>query len=207
MEPQIAQAPRRTAGYWYADGLVELGTGLLLVLMAALFALEGLAPAGSLPAAFSALWLPFLLLGGMLLLGLGLRVAKRRLTFPRTGYVAYERTRPVRKVLAGVIGGLVSLSLVLLLASRPEWLTALPAVQGGVVALVWFFLSYRIGVWRLALVGLVSLVAGLAASLAGLSPSIGAAAVFGPTGLASLVSGGLVLAHYLRTTSPPAEAE
>lgn len=206
METQIAQAPRRTAGYWYADGLVELGTGLLLVLMAAMFTLDALAPAGSLPAGFSALWLPLILLGGMLLLSLVLRAVKRRLTFPRTGYVAYERTRPARKVLAGLIGGLVSLSLVLLLASRPGWLSALPAVQGGVVALVWFFLSYRIGAWRLALVGLASLAAGLAASLAALPPSIGAAAVFGTTGLASLVSGALVLAHYLRTTSPPAEA-
>ena len=207
MEPRIVQAPRRTAGYWYADGLVEIGTGLLLLLMAAMFALEGLAPAGSLPAGFSALWLPLILLGGMLLLSLVLRAVKQKLTYPRTGYVAYERTRPARKVLAGVIGGLVSLALVLLLASRPEWLTALPAVQGGVVALVWFFLSYRIGVWRLAWVGLVSLAAGLAASLTALPPSIGAAAVFGTTGLASLVSGVLVLAHYVRTTSPPAGAE
>jgi len=207
MESRIVQATRRTTGYWYADGLVELGTGLLLALMAAMFALEGLAPSGRLPAGFSALWLPLILLGGMLLLSLVLRAVKHRLTYPRTGYVAYEHTRPARKMLAGVIGGLVSLALVLLLASRPEWLTALPAVQGGVVALVWFFLSYRIGAWRLTVVGLLTLGAGLIASFAGLTTSIGAAVVFGTAGLASLVSGALVLAHYLRTTVPPAETE
>jgi hypothetical protein len=205
MEPRIVQAPRRTAGYWYADGLVEIGTGLLLALMAGLFALEGTAPDGSLPASFSAIGLPLILLGGMAALSAAVRAVKQRLTYPRTGYVAYERTRPVRKVLAGVIGGLVSLGLVLLLASRPAWLSALPAVQGGVVGLVWLFLSYRTGAWRLAVVGLLALAAGLAASTAGLSESLGSAAVFGTTGLASLASGALALAHYLRTTSPPAE--
>ncbi len=76
-----------------------------------------------------------------------------------------QRTRPIRKVLAGVIGGLVSLFLVLVLASRPQWLTALPAVQGGVVALVWLMLAYRTATWRLALVGLAALAAGLVGSL------------------------------------------
>lgn len=205
MITQVEQAPRRTAGYWYDDGLVELGTGLLFLLMAAMFALEGLVPAGRLPAAFSALWLPVILLGGMLVLSVALRAVKQRLTYPRTGYVSYAHTRPVRKVLAGIIGGLVSMGLVLLLARRPEWLTALPALQGGVVALVWFALSYRIGAWRLAAVGLLTLGAGLIASFAGLTASIGAAVVFGTAGWASLVSGALVLARYLRTTSPPAE--
>jgi hypothetical protein len=208
METQIAEAPRRTAGYWYADGLVEIGTGLLFLLLAGLFALEGLAPAGSLPPLFSALGFPAILLGGMLVAGLALRALKQRLTFPRTGYVAYPRTRPARKVLAGVIGGCVSLVLVLLLASRPDWLTALPALQGAVVAGVWILVSYRTGVGRLAAHGLLALLAGLGASLAGMETWLGTSAVFGTIGLGSLVSGALVLAHFLRTTSPAtAEAE
>ena len=206
MDNSIAHAPRRTAGYWYADGLVEIGAGLLLALMAGMFALEGLAPPGSLPAAFSAIGLPLILLAGMAVLSGTVRVIKQRLTYPRTGYVGYERSRPARKVLAGVIGGLVSLVLVLLLASRPAWLTALPAVQGAVVGLVLLFLSYRIGAWRLAAVGLLTLAAGIAASTVGLLESLGSAMVFGTGGLASLISGALALAHYLRTTSPPAEA-
>jgi len=204
MISQVEAAPRRAARYWFDDGLVEIGVGLLFLLMAAMFALEGLVPAGRLPAAFSALWLPVILLGGMLVLSVALRAVKQRLTYPRTGYVSYPHTRPVRKVLAGIIGGLVSMGLVLLLARRPEWLTALPALQGGVVALVWFVLSYRIGAWRLTAVGLLALGAGLIASFAGLTTSIGAALVFGTAGWASLVSGALVLAHYLRTTAPPA---
>lgn len=205
MEAQIAQATRRTTRYWYDDGLVEIGTGVLFLLMAGLFAIEGLAPSGSLPALFSALGLPALLLIGMVVLGLALRAAKRRLTFPRTGYVDYPQTRPIRKVLAGLVGGVVSLLLVLGLTTRPEWLTALPALQGALIAVVWVLLSFRTGALRMAGQGLVALAAGLVASFAGLDPEVGAAVVFGAVGLSALVSGALALTHYLRTTSPPAQ--
>jgi hypothetical protein len=202
MQSEIAQAPRRTAGYWYADGLVEIGTGLLFLLLAALFAVEGLAPAGSLPASFSAFGLPVIVVGGMVVAGLALRALKQRFTYPRTGYVAYPRTRPIRKVLAAVIGGTVSLLLVLLLMDRPAWLTALPALQGAAVAAVWFLMGYRTGVTRLAAHGLLALLAGVAASLAGWATWLGTSVVFGTIGLGSLVSGVFVLSHYLRTTTP-----
>ena len=206
MTTQFEQAPRAAFRYWYDDGLVEIGTGLLFLTLSALFAVEGLAPAGSLPAGFSAFGLPVILLGGMVVVGLALRWLKERLTYPRTGYVAYSRTRPIRKVLAGVIGGLVSLSLVVALASRPEWLAALPALQGAAVAAVCILLGYRMGALRLAAQGLVALAAGLIASFTGLETYVGTAVVFGAVGLASLISGTLVLAYYLRTTTPSAEA-
>jgi hypothetical protein len=205
MNPTIEVAPRRATRYWYEDGLVEIGSGLLFLLLAGLFSVEGLAPAGSLPPWFSALGLPVIVLGGMIVLGLALRALKERLTYPRTGYVAYPPTRPLRKVLAGVIGGVVSMLVVLVLLSHPEWLTAMPAVQGAVVAAVWFLLSYRMGVPRMAIQGLLALVAGVLVSLAGLQTSLGTAAVFGAIGLGSLISGAFVLARYLRTTAPPAE--
>ena len=48
MTTQFEQAPRAAFRYWYDDGLVEIGTGLLFLTLSALFAVEGLAPAGSL---------------------------------------------------------------------------------------------------------------------------------------------------------------
>lgn len=204
MNTVIENAPRRAVRYWYDDGLVEIGVGLLFLLLAALFAVEGLAPAGSLPAWFSALGLPVLLLGGMIVLGLSLRAVKERLTYPRTGYVAYPRKHPARKWLAGVIGGVVSLLLVLFLAARPDWMVALPALQGAAFAVVLLLLGYRSGVPRLAVQGLLAIVAGLIVSLAGVGTSIGTALVFGSIGLASLTSGAFVLGRYLCATLPPA---
>lgn len=205
MNPVIEVAPRRAARYWYEDGLVEIGAGLLFLLLAGLFAVEGLAPAGSLPPWFSAFGLPVIVLGGMIVLGLALRTLKQRLTYPRTGYVAYPPTRPIRKALAGIIGGVVSLLLVLLLLSHPEWLAALPAVQGAVVAAVWLLLSIRMGVPRMAVQGLLALGAGVIVSLIGLGTSLGTAVVFGAIGLGSLISGTFVLSRYLRMTPRPVE--
>jgi hypothetical protein len=205
MNAAIESAPRRAVHYWYDDGLVETGVGLLFLLLAALFAVEGLVPAGSLPPLFSALGLPIVILGGMFVLGLSVRAAKDRLTYPRTGYVSYPRKRPQRKWVAGVIGALVGLLLVLFLAARPDWMIALPALQGAAVAAVMLLLSYRSGVLRLAVQGLLALGAGLIVSFARVETSIGTAAVFGAIGLASLLSGAFVLTHYLRTTTPPAE--
>jgi hypothetical protein len=205
MNTSIEGAPRRAVHYWYDDGLAEIGVGLLFLLLAALFAVEGLAPAGSLPPWFSAFGLPVIVVGGMIVLGLSVRAIKERLTYPRTGYVAYPRTGPARKWLAGVIGGIVSFLLVLFLATRPDWMVALPALQGAAVAAVLLLLSYRSGVSRLAIQGLLALGAGLIVSFISVGTSIGTALVFGTIGLASFISGALVLAHYLRTTAPPIE--
>jgi hypothetical protein len=206
MDPQFDEAPRRAGRYWYEDGLVEIGTGLLFLLLAGLFAVEALAPAGALPPWFSAAGIPLIILGGIVLLGLGLGALKRRLTYPRTGYVAYPPTRPIRKALAAIIGGTVGLLLVLLLLAHPEWLKALPAVQGAAVAAVWLLLSLRMGVPRMAMQGLLALAAGVAASLAGLQTSLATASVFGAAGVGSFTSGVFVLVRYLQTTAPPAKA-
>ena len=205
MIAQVEGAPRRAVGYWFDDGLAEIGVGLLFLAVAALFAVEGLAPAGSLPASFSALGLPLVIIGGMLVVGLAVRTAKERLTYPRTGYVAYPRPGTARRVLAGVIGAGVSFVLVLLLAARPSLQSALGALQGGALAIVFLALSLRTGLVRLAILGLVALGGGLAAAFFNLGASLGSALAFGAAGPAALLSGALILVHYLRTTAPPTE--
>ena len=206
MVTQVAHAPRSAFRYWFDDGLVEIGTGVLFLALAGLFAVESLAPAGSLPAGVSAFGLPVIVIGGMIVLGLALRVIKERLTFPRTGYVAYPRPAPARRILAGVFGAGASLVVVLLLAARPNWQAALAALQGAALAVVWLTFSLRTGLVRMAVLGFVALGAGLAATFAGLQSSQGSALTFGAVGASALLSGALVLAHYLRTTAPPAEA-
>ena len=206
MDSRIDDAPRRSLRYWYDDGLAELLVGALFLLLAALFAIEGRAPAGSLPAAFSAFGLPVLVIGGTIAGGLAVRAIKERLTYPRTGYVSYPRARPARKGLAGILGGVISLVLVLILAARPGWIAALPAVQGASVALILGILALRSGLSRLAIQGSLALAGGLAASFIGAEIWTGSALVFGVTGLASLGGGAYTLMRYLRATNPPAES-
>ncbi len=204
MISQVEAAPRRAVRYWFDDGLAEIGAGILFLALAALFAVEGLAPTGSLLESFSALGLPLVILGGMAVVGLGLRSLKQRLIFPRTGYVAYPRTRPIRKVVAAVIGAAVSMALVWLLAARPSLQMALGVLQGAALSIVFLALSARTGLIRLAVLGLVALGGGLAATYLGLGASLGSSLAFGAAGVAALVSGALALSPYLRTTVPPA---
>jgi hypothetical protein len=206
MIPQVEQAPRRAFRYWFDDGLMEIGVGLLFLAIMALFAVEGLSPDGSAWAGFSAVGLPLVIIGGMAVLGLALRAVKERLTFPRTGYVAYPRPAPARRILAGVIGAGVSLAIVWLFAARPSLQLALGALQGAALGIVFLALGLRTGLVRLAIPGFVALAAGLVATLAGLGSSLGSALTFGLAGASTLLSGALVLAYYLRTTTPPAEA-
>ena len=206
MIAQVENAPRSAFRYWFDDGLVEIGVDLLFLALMALFAVEGLAPDGSAWSGFSAVGLPVVIIGGMAVLGLALRAVKERLTFPRTGYVAYPRPAQARRILAGVIGAGVSLAIVWLLAARPSLQLALGALQGAALAIIFLALSLRTGLLRLAIPGFVALAAGLVATFAGLQSSQGSAITFGVAGATTLLSGSLVLAHYLRTTAPPAEA-
>lgn len=200
MDPHLDHAARRSIRYWYDDGLAEIATGLLFLLLAALYATEGLA---HLSPSFSALGLPILVLGGMLVFGCLVRVIKQRLTYPRTGYVSYPRKQPARKWLAAVLGGLGSLLLAMFLASGQ---TAIyPAFAGAAIAIVLWLFGYRSGLVRLAVQGLLGVAAGVITSLAGAEMWLGAAIVFGLTGLASLLCGISVLARYLRTTPLPPE--
>jgi len=146
------------------------------------------------------------IIGGMAVLGLALRAVKERLTFPRTGYVAYPRPAPARRILAGVIGAGVSLAIVWLLAARPSLQLALGALQGAALAIVFLALSLRTGLVRMAVLDFVALGAGLVATFAGLQSSQGSAITFGVAGATTLLIGSLVRAHYLRTTALPAEA-
>lgn len=204
MISQLEAAPRRAVRYWFDDGLAEIGGGLLFLAIAALFAVEGLAPADSLPASFSALGLPIVILGGMAAVGFAVRALKQRLTFPRTGYVAYPKPGPMRRVLAGVIGAGVSLAIVWLLAARPSLESALGAIQGAALAVVFLALSLRTGLARLAVLGLLALGGGLGATYLGLGASLGSALAFGAAGVAALLSGAWALSHYVRITAPPA---
>ena len=96
--------------------------------------------------------------------------------------------------------------IVWLLAARPSLQLALGALQGAALAIVFLALSLRTGLLRLAIPGFVALAAGLVVTFASLQSSQGSAITFGVAGATTLVSGSLVLAHYLRTTAPPAEA-
>jgi hypothetical protein len=190
-EDPAVQAGRRAARYWNIDGLAELYIGIVWVFVAlSLYAGAHLEKASP--------WFKPLLAGGTLLwmaaiLG-GQRIVsavKRRLTYPRTGYVACGR--PKAKLWWFPVGILLLLGA---LPFGPQQLV-LP-VTGLVGSAIATAVAITTGVRRMYILGALFLMLGIALGAAGVEMSLGFTVLFGAAGAAFILSGGITLRHYLQ---------
>ncbi|MHB1134751.1 MAG: hypothetical protein ACYC4L_20450 [Chloroflexota bacterium] len=203
-EEVIARTLRRTRGYWYDDGLSELAMGAVFAAIGLLFLVEG---TGRIPPGASSLGLMAIVLGGALVSRRLVAWGKARLTYPRTGYVAYTRQRsPRSRLFTGVLGGAMGMLIAVLLVNAPAALAWLPALQGLLGAGVMLYMANFTGLARFYLVAALSALAGLAAALAGLGDMTGGGAYFLALGLALALSGLIALLRYLRQTSGVSES-
>ncbi len=205
MRSNIDEAMRRTRAYWYEDGLTEIAVGCIFALIGLLFITEALLPQGVARGSLAALGLPVVVIGGWLVASKLVRLAKERITYPRTGYVSYGR--PPRRVRPATIffGFVIGVTLAVLLALYPVSLSLIPAFEGLLIGAFLLYFGYRVDVLRFVALAVVSAVVGVAATLASLDDPLGMAAYFGVTGLAAVISGVAALASYLRHSQPPAE--
>ncbi len=208
MSNNVDRAIQRTRRYWYDDGLTEIGAGLIFLALGALFLTEALAPRGSLPRNFSAVGIVALVAGGMWLVNWGVRLAKNRITFPRTGYVQYRRQprTPQRRMAVGALAFCVAILVsALLRTTSPTSLAWIPMLQGIFIGAFILYVGYFVGLTRFYLLAILSLVAGSAISLSGFGDTLGNALYFGVLGVALLLSGAIALAAYLHQTTPSEE--
>ena len=203
--PDIDEAMRRTRGYWYDDGLADIAIGCIFLIIALLFTAQTLLPPGFARGSLAALALPVVVIGGWLIAGKLVRMAKERITYPRTGYVAYARARRRFRPLVGLVGGIIGASLAFLLSTRPAFIAWIPALQGILIGALFLVIAFQAGVVRYTALAALSALFGLGAALADVGDILGAAIYFGATGVALCLSGVLTLRHYLRHTEPPAE--
>ena len=153
MTDKIADATRRTRGYWYIDGLAEIGSGILFVVISIPYLVWSLVPQGSAWSKLASSSRDVLLLLGIAIFYLAIRSAKLRSTYPRTGYV--EDQRPDRKqiltVAIGVAGvlvfaGLMTAGILLFPAFRLGLFNTLiyfPTIFGFFLALSQVILGFR----------------------------------------------------------------
>lgn len=191
MQDPAETAGRRAARYWNIDGLAELYIGLFwLCIPLYLYAATHLAK--------SSPWYKVLIIGGMLAMVAGplasrwlLSVTKRRLTYPRTGYVACEKPRNPRPYWLALL--LVTL---LLLPFGPQRL-AMP-LTGLAFAVIATAVNQRAGLVRVYIFGGFMLCLGVVLGIAGFAVETGLSVMFGAAGAISLLSGGWTLVHYLK---------
>ena len=206
MNPKTNPIQLRAVQYFYIDGLLELALGGLFLLLAAYFWVDAILPgsflAGLLDAAFI-----LILAGGYYLAGRAVRRLKERITYPRTGYVAYHRKPQSgkRALLAGGLGALVSGGLVYLVAARPFELDLMPAATGLIAALVFGLLAYRTAIRRFYGFCLAALALGTGLMVSGAGNLRGLALFYTAFSALLLAAGGLVLRRYLQQHPPVAE--
>jgi hypothetical protein len=208
MKDRLDQITRRARQYWFSDGLGEIGLGLFLLLLGAYFGLQVRLPEGSgLRSLLDSIFI-LVFLGGFYGVRFLVQAAKARLTYPRTGYVAYQRERPEtwgRRIFA-MLAAMILAGLGILFAALTGSLAWLAGLTGLLfAALILALIAIPIGLLRFYLLALVSAGLGVGLRLAGLGDLVGLAWYYAGMGAAVLVSGLAALGLYLHGSRPAQE--
>ncbi len=202
MNDELEHVVQRTRQYWFSDGLVELSIGGIFIFLGAYFFVQSHLQPRSL--------ILFILQAGLILaifgsMYIGRRLVSRyksRMTHPRTGYVTYKQaSKPQRMRSIGLVLFMVTLIVALFLTTTIS-MNWIPAITGLIVSILWLISAARVGLIRLYVQSLLSLLLGVGLSLASLETYQSLAVYYAVIGLVLILSGGLTLIRYLRQNPP-----
>jgi hypothetical protein len=217
-EDPIKRSQLRVLQYQNIDGSFELTFSGLFLLMAVFFYfMFRVALPNSLLSNLMPLVLCSVFIGGGYLIDRLVQKLRERYTYPRTGYIAYSRqTKPLRPATRLMIWVGIPLLTVLLLAilflnrskfpvsDNPDYsLFIMPGFSGLLFSGLYAIMAWKLALPRFYLIAAASLLVGAGLLASGLPTYLGIAALFGALSLILLISGGLTLWHYLRSTRPP----
>ena len=205
MKDDLEKTKRRTLRYWYVDGLSEIFLGLLCLLLGGYFWLQLQLPSNSWLSQLLIVFLMLLVMGSGLLLRKAVGAIKNRLTYPRTGYVAYLQPRRKQNWLAGLLALGIGALTVILIDRLPGTTIWMPGVTGIIFSIVVLVIGLRLGLVRFYLQGVFFLLLGCGLSLAGVGDINGLRFFYIGSGVVLLLSGLWVLLAYLRQTSASLE--
>jgi hypothetical protein len=181
-----------------------LQDGLMDMLMGALFFFLGLTLAGGTPLVIFALAIPFLL-----------RPLKRRLVYPRTGFVELREGDPGPVpwfILGSLLLGLITLVLVLIavgaIADPAQWYRWMPIMFGICLAGIFLGLALKVGLVRYYILAFLALAAGPVFALLPLPGKLENLSLYlASVGAVVLAWGLIVFVRFLRQHPLPAEGD
>ena len=200
---------KRAYAHWLKDGIFEIGLGILFTGVGTLRAIIHFA--GEKSAAYY--WLTGGLLVFMVGFGWGYKrvgeALKARITYPRTGFMAFKpRTYNYKSILAWlallILGGVLG-AMMGMLATQPDQQRVgffVPITLGIVGALAFTFAAQRIEVKRFYYLAAISIGFGLLIGALGVGVVLGLSFFYLSIGLAQIVTGSVALVQYLRSHEP-----
>jgi len=208
MEDRLLDVEQRIKRYWYSDGIAELSSGGMFILLGLYFGIQGYFGEGSLVSVILQVSLVFIMMGGIFGVRWLVNTLKTRLTYPRTGYVEYrsnEKDATQRRYVVAAVAMIIAVAS-MVLVKYIHILDSMVLITGILVSVVFIALRGKSsGVTRFYVLGGFSLLLGIVLSLDKLPDEYNLALFYGLLGLAILVSGGLVLRRYLIDNPMPAE--
>jgi hypothetical protein len=218
MNNKIQETQKRLFRYDYVDGTPDLAFGGLCLAVAICFFLFAAFP-GLSSSTFSAVIVWVVLGGGGLLISWLSQRLKERLTYPRTGYVAYSRQgRPIKRTTQLLIRiGLPLLTIILLavlflnrqkvsVQSQDQVTYLNPGLMGFLFSGLIAIIGWKIHLLRYYLIAAAVFLLSTVFLISGSSGNLGLALISGSMSLILFVSGGVTLWQYLHNTHLPVDA-
>lgn len=198
----LGSIQRRVRGYWFADGLQEIAGGTALAVAGALSIAATITGNDSLGRAGV-----YALVLTTVCAAVVIRVAKRQVTYARTGWVREPRTANLVKLAVAVAWTVIATPLLVAYlrggALNTTWTLAAIGFAVGIGAASQAWLT---GTRRFYLQAFVFPIAGIAVALSGLDFRTGFATILLAGGLSLLATGGFALREYLRA-NPASDLE
>lgn len=197
MNDPLREAETRLQRYWNVDGLHEIAIAVLLALTALWTWASDLS---ELPRAWKGAFsstFPIVLCGGIFIEGRVIKAIRRRLTYPRAGFVEFRKPSLTTRARTALLGAFVAAAMgAAAMASLDLWRWMLALIGIGMGAMMWQ-IGTRSSLPRFqALAGLVA-VLGIALAIAGWPFEIAIVTFFATAAAALFVSGGVTLWRFL----------
>ena len=204
----MKQVEKRVRRYWYTDGIAELASGGMFLLLGLYFGVLGYFEEGSLVSVILQVSMILVFVGGSYGMRWLVNTLKSRVTYPRTGYVEYrvnDRDAKARRYVVMAVALIIAIAS-LVFADYISNLESLVLGTGFLVGVIFIALrGNSSGLKRFYAIGGLSVVLGIVLALSKLPQVYTLALYYSLMGIVILVSGGLVLRLYLAENIPTAE--
>jgi len=197
---EMKQVEKRVKRYWYTDGIAELASGGMFLLLGLYFGVLGYFEEGSLVSVILQVSMILVFVGGAFGVRWLVNTLKSRLTYPRTGYVEYrvnEKDAKMRRYVVMAVAMMFAVASIVLI-DYIRGLDSMVLFSGVIIGVIFVALRGRSsGLKRFYLLGGLSIVLGIGLAFSNLTQVYTLSLFYGLLGIAIIISGGVVMRQYI----------